>query len=102
MSKQTRPDFLTECLNDIQRTQEFIAEYSPSAARQFVDGIFAKVERLLTFPQLGRMVPELGRPAVREVFYRQYRIIYKVGADDRIIVLMVQSGQYPLDETRLK
>lgn len=57
-----RLSFLTECLHDIQRNRAFIAEHSPAAAQQFVDGIFAKVEQLLTFPQLGRVVPELGRP----------------------------------------
>ena len=97
-----RPDFLTECLNEIQRNREYLAEYSPAAAQQFVDSIFAKVEQLLKSPNLGRMVPELGRPAVREVFYRHYRIIYQVLPDGRITVVMVQSGHYPLDESRLK
>jgi plasmid stabilization system protein ParE len=96
-----RPNFLTECLNDIQRNREFIAGYSPVAAQQFVDGIFAKVEQLLTFPQLGRVVPELGRPTVREVFYRQYRIIYQLMPDGQLTVIMVQSGRLPLDESRV-
>ena len=97
-----RPNFLTECLNDIQRNQEYIAEYSPVAARQFVDNIFAKVEQLLTFPHLGRMVPELARPEVREVFYRHYRIIYQVIPNGQLTVLMIQSSHYPLDESRLR
>ena len=97
-----RPDFLTECLNDIQRNREFIAEYSPAAAQQFVDGVFSKVEQLLTFPHLGRTVPELGNPTVREVFYRQYRIIYQVQPSGQLLVVIVQSGRYPLDERRIK
>ncbi|MBD2766613.1 type II toxin-antitoxin system RelE/ParE family toxin [Hymenobacter sp. BT664] len=66
-----------------------------------MDGIFAKVEQLLSFPQLGRMVPELGRPTVREVFYRQYRIIYQLMPDGQLTVIMVQSGRFPLDESRV-
>lgn len=97
-----RPNFLTECLDDIQRNREFIAERSPAAAQQFVDSIFAKVEQLLTFPQLGRMVPELGRPTVREVFHRHYRIIYQLTPNEEVTVVMVQSSHYPLDESRLK
>ena len=96
------PNFLTECLNDIQRNQESITEYSPVAARQFVDSIFVKVEQLLKFPHLGRMVPELSRPEVREVFYRHYRIIYQVVPNGQLTVLMVQSSHYPLDESRLR
>ena len=96
-----RPDFLTECLDDIQRIREGIAERSPTAAQQFVDRVFAKVEQLLDFPQLGRVVPELGQPTVRELFYRQYRIVYRIKLDGRIDVLLVQSGYYPLEEGRL-
>ena len=97
-----RPKFLTECLDDIQRNREFIAERSPVAAQQFVDSIFAKVEQLLVFPQMGRVVPELGRPAVREVFYRHYRIIYQWLPNGQLTVVMVQSSHYPLDKSRLK
>jgi len=97
-----RPNFLTECLDDIQRTKEYIAVRSPAAAQQFVDGIFAQVEQLLTFPELGRVVPELGRPTVRELFYRQYRIIYQLMPSGQLTVLMVQSGRYPLDSSRLR
>jgi plasmid stabilization system protein ParE len=79
-----------------------LAERSPAAARQFVDAIFTKVEQLLAFPELGRMVPELGKPAVREVFYRQYGIIYELMPDGQVTVLMVQSGRHPLDASRLR
>ena len=96
-----RPNFLTECLDDIEQTKDYIAAYSPSAADKFVDGIFNSVEKLLTFPEHGRTVPEINRPAIREVFYRQYRIIYEVLPNGRIDVVMVQSSRLPLDEGRL-
>ena len=44
------------------------------------------------------MVPEIGRPAIQEVFYRHYRIICEVMPNGRIDVVMVQSARFPLDE----
>jgi len=67
-----------------------------------VDGIFAKVELLLTFPEMGRVVPELGRPTVREVFYRHYRIVYQIKLNGRLNVVLVQPGQIPLEINRLR
>ena len=96
-----RPNFLTECLNDIQQIQEYVALRSPIAGQQFVDAVFNRAEQLLDFPQLGRVVPELGRVSVREILYRQYRIIYRLLPNGRIDVIMVQSGLYPLDTNRL-
>jgi plasmid stabilization system protein ParE len=42
-------------------------------------------------PLGGRVVPEVGRDDVREVFQRSYRIIYRVAGDD-IRVLTVFEG----------
>ena len=97
-----RPNFLTACLDDIQRNREHLAERSPTAARQFVDEVFSRVEQLVTFPQLGRVVPELERLTVREIFYRHYRIIYELMPNGELTVLMVQSSHYPLDKSRLR
>lgn len=97
-----RPNFSTACLDDIQGIHDFLVAQSPSATQRFVDGIFAKVELLLTFPELDCVVPELNRAAVREVFHRHYRIIYEVKLGGRIDVVLIQSGHYPLDATRLR
>ena len=92
-----RPDFLTPCFDEILVIKENIAQYSPSAATRFVDSVFSRVEQLEKFPYSGRMVPEVGQPAVRELFHRQYRIIYRLHANGRIDVLGVRSSLVPLD-----
>lgn len=53
--------------------------------------------QLESFPQLGRMVPEYQQPSVRELLYRQYRIVYRLLNDGRISVIAVRSGLLPLD-----
>ena len=40
------------------------------------NGIIASVDRLELFPRSGRMVPEIGDEAIREVLYRGYRIMH--------------------------
>lgn len=46
----------------------------------------------------GRMVPELERPEIRELIYKNYRIIYHVVSIERIDVLAVHKGSRPLTE----
>ena len=45
----------------------WIAEDRPDAAARVVEEIFAAVERLVDFPESGRVVPEFGRPDLREI-----------------------------------
>ena len=48
-------------------------------------------------PLAGRVVPELGAPAFREVIERSYRIIYRV-EESSILVLAVLEGHRLLPE----
>jgi len=96
-----RPEFLTACLEDILKIKEQLTAFSPSAATRFVDSVFAKVQQLENSPQLGRIVPELQQPTIRELLYRQYRIIYRLFPNGRISVLTVRSSSLPLDENEL-
>ncbi|MGM0539773.1 MAG: type II toxin-antitoxin system RelE/ParE family toxin [Thermodesulfobacteriota bacterium] len=38
----------------------------------------AAVERLTSFPNSGRIVPEIRDPVIREIVFGSYRIIYRV------------------------
>lgn len=49
------------------------------------------VEAVSSLPSSGREVPELGRPEIREVIERNYRIVYRLG-DARLEVLTVFEG----------
>ena len=69
----------------------------PGAAEQFVEDIFASVERLKEFPESGRVVPELGRENTREVFLKRYRIIYRLN-HGVVEMLTVRHMRQLLDE----
>jgi len=52
-------------------------------AEVFEERIIEKIRPLEQFPQMGRIVPEIGDEAIREVLYRNYRIVYVVDRDDK-------------------
>lgn len=80
---------------------EHIAQDNEEAAHAWLVGIFEEVERLKDFPEQGRVVPELGRPDVREFFYMSHRIIYKVGSR-RIRIVTIRHGRQLLDKKEIK
>ncbi|OGV73385.1 MAG: plasmid stabilization protein [Lentisphaerae bacterium RIFOXYB12_FULL_65_16] len=77
----------------------YIRQDNPAAAIRWAERVFAKVERLSSFPLSGRHVPEVARDDIREILYGNYRIIYRV-APTSIAVLTVRHGKQllPLDE----
>jgi len=74
-----------ERIEDISR---YIAEDNPDAALQWVNDLFATVERLADFPKSGRMVPEVGAPRIRELIFGTYRVIYSF--KDQVNILTVR------------
>jgi len=54
----------------------YIAEDNPEAARRMGGKIRRAVAELQEHPQIGRMVPELGDPSIRERIVAPYRVIY--------------------------
>lgn len=65
-------------IEDVQSIQQFIAQGSPHYAELVRQQLIAAVERLPTFPQSGRVVPEANNPAIREVIQGSYRIVYRL------------------------
>jgi len=82
----------------IREAAEYIAQDKPGASARWAAGAIAAVERLGKMARSGRMVPEIGRPDVREILYGEYRILYRV-LDRAVYVLTVRHGRRILDET---
>lgn len=61
----------------------------PQAAEDWVRSTTAAVARLTTFPESGRVVPEVERKDIREVISGSYRIIYRIEAT-RVRVLTLR------------
>ncbi len=69
----------------------YIAEDSLAAAQQMLGFALEAAASLSTLSERGRIVPELGAPAIREVFVQRYRLIYEVH-ETKIEVLVFLHG----------
>ncbi|MBO6514809.1 MAG: type II toxin-antitoxin system RelE/ParE family toxin [Phycisphaerales bacterium] len=92
-----------QALEKAEQILEYLDERSPEAAERFSDGLFNAVERLVDFPRMGRMVPELKNPNVRQILQGNYRVIYRLEGDDiRIVTLRHQRQNLTPDDDDLQ
>jgi plasmid stabilization system protein ParE len=78
-------------VTDLVAIGDYIARDKPAAAREWVERLRQRALHAVEMPHAGRVVPEIGRPDVREVLVRTYRIVYRI-VDDGIVVLTVFEG----------
>jgi len=79
----------------IERASEiasYIAQDNPSAAKNWMDTVFSKVEQLKSSPEIGRIVPEILNKQFREVIYGNYRIVYHL-EKKQISILTIRHGK---------
>ncbi len=77
-----------------------IAAHRSGAAEDLAEAIFAAVDRLDDFPEIGRQIPEFGRPDLRELLCLKYRIIYRI-TGERLEILTIRHSLQHLDESDL-
>lgn len=63
---------------DLEAIEDYFLQVAPDYAEIIVDEIKTRVKQVEEFPRIGRMVPDMYDPAIREVLYRNYRIVYYV------------------------
>jgi toxin ParE1/3/4 len=66
-----------EALKRLIEIEEYISKDSSTRAIQFVDQLVDHAELLADKPRMGRTVPELANPEIRELVFRKYRIVYR-------------------------
>ncbi len=65
-------------LQDLQNIQQYyLNQGSTKTAEQLLEKIFAKLELLADYPEMGRIVPEFNMNTLRELIHSPYRIIYR-------------------------
>lgn len=72
----------------------YLYDGSITYATSWVDEVERKLDNLLTFPEMGRVVLEFSVSFIREVFAGQYRIVYTF-QNNIITVVSVRSMQQP-------
>jgi len=83
----------------MEEISDFIAYDKPSAADKWIDSIFNKVKLLKANPEMGRLVPEIETPSIRELIFGNYRIIYRYSGDTiRILTVRNCSQQLSVED----
>jgi toxin ParE1/3/4 len=88
----TRP-----AVSDLLEVFRYVALDDPAAARSLCDRLRDATRLLADHPQMGREVPELGNPAVREIGRGSYRIIYRARRDVQILAVIEGHRELPED-----
>jgi plasmid stabilization system protein ParE len=88
-------------LERVNEIDDYIAENSVEAARVWLIDVFGAVESLKEFPESGRVVPEVKRPNIREIIFKNYRVIYRVERNQVAVLTVRHSKQrLPLKEVK--
>ena len=66
----------------------YIAQDNPDRARTFGNELIDRALSVARFSELGRVVPEIGEPAVREIIHGSYRIIYEIFPDQTAVYVL--------------
>ena len=72
-----------ESLNNVEEIISFISKDSEFFAMNFASKI---IDALKVFSEIGRVVPEYDNEKIREILYRNYRIVYII--DDKIVEIL--------------
>ena len=63
---------------DLKLIHDYIARDSKYYAKKVSFEIVEKSEKINIFPEIGRSVPEIGDPKIRELIIYSYRLIYEI------------------------
>lgn len=76
---------------DLKQIRDYIARDSKFYAQKVTTEIVEKSEKLNAFPNVGRIVPEIGDPNVRELLIYSYRLVYEVFSDKVEVLALIHS-----------
>ena len=81
-----------EAVEDIDAIAAYIERDSPWYARAVASKIVETAESIPEYPELGRIVPEIDDPAIRERLVHRYRVIYRLD-EARVLIVAVIHGR---------
>ncbi|MBQ5445700.1 MAG: type II toxin-antitoxin system RelE/ParE family toxin [Lachnospiraceae bacterium] len=70
-----------DSMEDLDFLFEYIAEDSVENAMEFIMQVRERANALADVPRQGRKIPELDNDKFREVFYKEYTIVYEIQED---------------------
>ncbi len=90
-----------ESLTRLQEIEDYIAKDNPKAAIEFVSKLIVRAESIVLHPKKGRVVPEISIENIRELLYKNYRIVYMI-KEKTIFIVTVFEGHKLLNVEDIK
>jgi plasmid stabilization system protein ParE len=91
-----------ESLKRLQEIEEYISIDNSEAAIEFVNELIFLAETLLDNPEKGIIVPELLLENIRELLYKNYRIVYLIKKNSIEILTVFEDHQLLKKEEIIK
>lgn len=79
---------------DLRDIHDYIARDSKYYAQKVSQDIVDKSEKLKYFSEIGRIVPEIDDPNIREIFIYSYRLIYEVLPNGVQVLALIHGKRY--------
>jgi plasmid stabilization system protein ParE len=80
-------------VEDVEAVKAYVARDSERYAGLLAERLVAAVGRLESFPQSGRIVPEVGDESLREVIYGNYRLVYRLQPESVEVVTVYHAAR---------
>lgn len=88
--------FAVSAVKDLEDIRQWYADQLvPDVGERLLREVVDQVERLVDFPQSGRIVPEFGVTQLREIIHPPFRIVYRLD-NDRVRVVRVWRSERQL------
>jgi len=76
---------------DLRKIHAYIAADSRFYAQKVSTELIEKAQNLNDFPEIGRIVPEIGDPNIRELFIYSYRLVYEIFPSKIEVLALIHS-----------
>ena len=84
--------FAASAVEDLEAIRAWYDEQqAPDAGYRLICEIVAKVEKLVDFPESGRIVPEFGIANLREIIHPPFRIVYRMDSNKIRLIRVCRS-----------
>jgi addiction module RelE/StbE family toxin len=79
--------------NDLEAAADYISKDSPRYATSFVQEVRDAARSLNTLAFRGRVVPEFNDTNIRELFLKNYRLIYQITAQQIYVLGLIHGAR---------
>lgn len=93
MASRRRVDWSQQAVRNLNDVLEYVAQASPRGAASIARSALALGDSLATLADRGRVVPEIGREDVREVFAFRYRLMYRIEPERVVVVAFIHGAR---------